>query len=298
MKGESKDLDKFFQTTRINLEKMIESTISDKKISSLLTGGKRVRPLLSQLTFKACNPGKENSTKYQKSLEVAVCIELIHTASLVHDYIIDKRKKRRPSFQIEGGIDAAILLVHKILAIGFNIALKHGDDSAKLYVDTWDEILTGELKKIEINKKTTKKSFSERYADIIDHRLSALFSSACKAGAIEADMSGDILKVFAEYGREIGLAHQLAIDLVDLEKGEIKNKQVKILLDALKNKYKKSLKGEDIKELFICEIKKHVKIAETLSRSKKIPPSPYKKLLEAAPSYIINERLKLIKISI
>jgi len=298
MKGKSQDLDKFFQTTRVDLEKKITSTISDKKVSSILEGGKRVRPLLSQLAFKVCSQGKENAIKYQKSLEVAICIELIHTASLIHDYIVDKRKKRRPSFQIKGGIDIAILLVHKILAIGFNIALRHGEESAKLYVDTWDEILTGELKKIETNKKTTKKSFSERYGDIIDHRLSSLFSSACKAGAMGAGMSGDILNVFAEYGREIGLAHQLAIDLVDLEKGAIKNKQLKILLDALKNKSKKSLKEEDIKKLFIREINKHVKNAEVLSKSKKIPYSPYKNLLEAAPTYIINERLKPIKISI
>ncbi len=298
MKWESQDLDNFFQTTRTDLEKMIGSTISDKKISSLLTDGKRLRPLLSQLAFKACSQGKENSTKYQKSLEVAVCIELIHTASLVHDYVIDKRKKRRPSFQIKGGIDSAILLVHKILAIGFNIALRHGEESAKLYVDTWDEILTGELKKIETNKKTTKKSFSEIYSDIIDHRLPSLFSSACKAGAMEADMSGDILKVFAEYGREIGIAHQLAIDLADLEKGEIKNKQLKTLIDALKNKSKKFLKEENVKKLFIREINKHVKNAEVLSKSKKIPSSPYKNLLEVAPIYIINERLKSIKISI
>jgi len=297
MKEKSQDMDIFFQTTRADLEKKITSTISDKKISSILEGGKRVRPLLSQLAFKACSQGEENSTKYQKSLEVAICIELIHTASLIHDYIVDKGKKRRPSFQIKGGIDAAILLVHKMLTIGFDIALRHGEKSAKLYVDTWDEILTGELKKIKANKKTTKKSFSERYSNIIDHRLASLFSSACKAGAMEANMSGDILNGFAEYGREIGLAYQLASDLVDLEKGEIKNKQVKVLLDILKNKSKKSLK-EDIKKLFICEINKHVKNAETLSKSKKIPSSPYKNLLHVAPAYIINERLKPIKISI
>jgi len=184
------------------------------------------------------------------------------------------------------------------LAIGFNIALRHEGEFAKLYVDTWDEILTGELKKIETNKKTTKKSFSERYGDIIDHRLSSLFSSACKAGAMEAGMSGDILNVFAEYGREIGLAHQLAIDLADLEKGAIKNKQVKSLLDTLKNKSKKFLKEEDIKKLFIREINKHLKNAEALSKSQKIPSSSYKNLLGDAPTYIINERLKPIKISI
>jgi len=298
MKEKSQDIDIFFQTTRADLEKKIKSTISDKKVSSILEGGKRVRPLLSQLAFKACSQGKENSTKYQTSLEVAICIELIHTASLIHDYIVDKGKKRRPSFQIKGGIDAAILLVHKMLTIGFDIALRHGKESAKLYVDTWDEILTGELKKIEANKKITKKSFSERYSNIIDHRLASLFSSACKAGAMEANMSGDILNVFAEYGREIGLAYQLASDLADLEKGEIKNKQVKVLLDILKNKSKKSLKEEDIKKLFICEINKHVKNAEALSKSKKIPSSSYKNFLETAPTYIINERLKPIKISI
>jgi len=58
------------------------------------------------------------------------------------------------------------------------------------------------------------------------------------------------------------------------------------------------LKGEDIKKLFIREINKHVKNAEVLSKSKKIPSSPYKNLLGDAPIYIINERLKPIKISV
>lgn len=299
MDEKSYNLDTFFQTTRKDLEKKIATIIADKNVISLLQGGKRFRPLLSQLTFKVCSQENEKPSQYQKSLEIAISIELIHTASLVHDYVIDKgKKRRRPSFQFDGSIDSAILMVHKILAIGFNLALSHGEEFAKLYADTWEEILTGELKKVEVKKKTTKQSFSKMYNDIIDQRLTSLFSSACKLGAMEADMSAEISNIFAEYGRETGLAYQLTMDLIDLEKGEIKGKRVKAVLNRLKNKSKSSLKEEDFKKLFLDEINKHVKHAETLGKSQIIPSSPHKNLLTTAPTYIINERLKAINVHI
>ena len=322
MASKKLNLNDFFESTKLDLEKKIATTIQDKKIISILDAGKRLRPLLAHLSFKVCTGGKETPYQYQKALEGAVAIELAHTASLVHDDIIDKDKERRgkPALHIKEGISNAMLLGHKMLAIGLEIALRHGDKIAKLYADTWNEILSGELKEVNFNKKdvqnnganeiTKTKIFSE-YNKIINMKTASLYSSACKAGAIEANANGQILLTLADYGREIGLAYQLADDLVDLENGEIIDSVIIPLLNRLdkdivdnnslkiKSLRKKLAKNSSkIKQFYIDEIKKHVNKAIQLSSSDIIPNSQYKDLLIEAPTYIINKMLKEIKTAI
>lgn len=325
-KSQVLDLDSFFNITISDVEKMITSTISNKKITSILTAGKRLRPLVAQLSFKVCTGGKETPYQYQRFIESTVAIELAHTASLVHDDIIDKDKTRRgkPAFHIKEGIPKALLIGHRMLAIGFNIALSHGKKFAKLYVDTWSEVLNGEMREVDYDEDyddnaikndtdgiTSKSKIFKEYFKIINMKTASLFSSACKAGAIEAEASGEILDILANYGREIGLAYQLADDLVDLENGEMIDSVIIPLLTRLENKTvdnnslkvnsirKKIAKNSSkIKQLYIDEIRRHVKKAENLSKSETIPSSPYKYLLMEAPSYIANRMLKEINIEI
>ena len=318
----STNLDTFFEITKTDVDKMIESMIDNKKIVKILTAGKRLRPLVAKLSFKVCTGGKETPYQYQRFIESTVAIELAHTASLVHDDIIDKDKERRgkPAFHIKEGIPKALLIGHQMLSTGFNIALSHGKKIAKLYIDTWDEVLNGELKEVDYDgttiqngtdELTSKSKIFKEYYKIINMKTASLFSSACKAGAIEAEASGEILDILAKYGREIGLAYQLADDLVDLENGEMIDSVIIPLLTRLENKKVdnnslkiKSIRAKieknstKIKQLYIDEIKRHVKKAEYYSRSEMIPISPYKDLLTNAPSYISNRMLKEIKISI
>ena len=322
MKNQPLMLSNFFEITKEDIEKKISSTISDKKIFAILKSGKRLRPLLAQLSFKVCTGGKETPYQYQRSIEGTVSIELAHTASLLHDDIIDQDKERRgkPAFYIKEGVPNALLNGHKMLAIGFNIALSHGEQIARLYVDTWSEILCGELKEVNFNKDNVKNGTNElstkskifnEYNKIINMKTASLFSSACKAGAIEADATGAILTILADYGREIGLAYQLADDLVDLEKGEMIDSVVVPLLTRLENKKidndsfklniikrKLAKNSSKIKQLYVEEIQRHVSKAEKLSKSDIIHPSPYKYLLTDAPAYITNSMLKEINIKI
>ena len=115
-------LKEFDENARGDLEKKIADMISDKQIVNILSGGKRLRPLLAHLAFKACTKGNESSHEYQRALEGGVVIELAHTASLVHDDIIDDDAKRRgkTSFHVKKGIASAILTGHKMLSTGFN----------------------------------------------------------------------------------------------------------------------------------------------------------------------------------
>ena len=101
LRSENRNLELFFDETLGHVEDKISNTISDEKIKNVLNGGKRLRSLLAQLSFKACTAGKDTHEQYQKSLEGSVSIELAHGASLVHDDIIDKdiERRGRPAFR-------------------------------------------------------------------------------------------------------------------------------------------------------------------------------------------------------
>jgi len=314
------NLDDFFDATKFDIEDKITKIILDGEIVAILNGGKRLRSLLAALAFKACTRGTETEKHYQRSLEGSVSIELAHGASLVHDDIIDKDVTRRgkDAVHVKQGIGKAILTGHKMLVKGFDIALSHGKDVASLYVDSWNKVVNGEIDEVDFNKNSlvmknlsTKSQIFEAYNKIIDLKTAVLFSSACKAGAIEADMKGDILNVFANYGREIGLAYQLADDLVDLAQGEMIDSVIIPLLNkldkkaakikALRNweiKRKFSKHKDEIQELYMGEIKRHTENAVKLSKSKLIPQSNYKKMLTDAPNYIINKMLREINVTI
>ncbi|MFH1101150.1 MAG: polyprenyl synthetase family protein [Methanobacteriota archaeon] len=317
----SHSLDTFFQSAYRDVEGKIQEVVSDEKILSILHGGKRLRPLLALLSFKVCTGGEETPERYQAVLEEMVGVELAHNASLIHDDIIDGDVKRRGelAFYLKEGIDNAILIGHKMLAIGFNLALAHGEKIAKLYVDTWNETLTGQLTEVNFNTKdlyntksiTSDSKFFQIYSTIINLKTASLFSSACKAAAYEAHVSDELAGVLGMYGREVGFSYQLADDLADLEKGERIDSVVIPLLARLEKKSLKngSMNGKmlrkkleknlpEIKVLYLSEIKKHLRRAEELCQSSVIPSNQYKVLLREAPPYIINMMLKEIEISI
>ena len=314
------NLEDFIKITKKDLEEKIADMISDEQIVSILAGGKRLRSLLALLSFKTCTQGEETPRQYQKALEGGVVIEIAHAASLVHDDIIDNDKERRgkPALYVKAGVANAILTGHKMLIMGFKIALKHGGDWVNLYVGSWEEIVNGEHDELRFNidsisKKgiPSKSKIFEIYKKIITLKTAALFSSACKAGAIEGNKSDDIIQIFEDYGREIGLAYQLADDLVDLANGEMIDSVVLPLLNRLednggkinvlkKRKIKKEFakKEDKIKEVYIKEIKEHIQRAKKLGGSKLIPNSHYKSLLAEFPRHVINEMLKEINIAV
>jgi len=313
-------LESFFLTSREDIEKTIQEIILDEKIFGILEGGKRLRPSLAALAFKTCTGNKESKEQYHSFLEGAVSIELAHNASLVHDDIMDGDMKRRGelAFYIKEGIDNAILIGHKMLVLGFQIMLSHGEKNAELFVETWNRTLNGQLTEVNFNSKdlddtsiAPDSKFFQLYSSIINLKTAWLFASACKAAAYEAKVSDEIAEVLFQYGREVGFSYQLADDLADLEKGERIDSVVIPLLSRLEKKslkegsitaklLKKKLEKhfEEIKQLYISEIKKHLDQAEQLCNKDIIPDNEYKKLLQKAPTYIINRMLAEIDVAI
>jgi geranylgeranyl pyrophosphate synthase len=320
MADSSLSLEIFLKHTLEDIEKKIQELITDQNILSILKEGKRLRPLLGAISFKVCTGGNESSQLYQQFLEGAVAIELAHGASLVHDDIMDGDLTRRgePAFYIKTGIDNAILVGHKMLVVGFKLALSHGERIAKLYVDAWGGTLDGQLSEINFNSKdlqddniTADSKFFKVYSRIIDLKTATLFSAACKAAAYWANTSNEVADLLADYGREVGFAYQLADDLVDLEKGEMIDSVVIPLLTRLEKRAAKNgnmksrsirkkieKKSPEIKKLYLEEISKHVNKAQSICNSPLLGDSQYKSFLLDAPFYSINKMLKEIYITI
>ena len=320
MVDQSLALEIFLKHTYEDIEKKIDEIITDQNILAILKDGKRLRPLLGAISFKVCTGGNESSQLYQQFLEGAVAIELAHGASLVHDDIIDGDLTRRgeAAFYIKTGIDNAILVGHKMLVIGFDLSLSHGEKIAKLYVDAWSGTLDGQLNEINFNSKdlqdiniTADSKFFQVYSRIIDLKTATLFSSACKAAAYWANTSNQVADILGEYGREVGFAYQLADDLVDLEKGEMIDSVVIPLLARLERRSAKNgtlktrsirkkieKRSPEIKKLYLEEISKHVNKAQMICKSPLLPNNEFKTFLLDAPFYSINKMLKEILINI
>ena len=315
MKETNLSVDIFFKKIIEDVNTEIENRINDPIIKSVLEGGKRLRPMLMLLCYHACNGKEKNNGNYKKALEGAVSIELAHNASLVHDDIIDRDTERRgkPSLYVRNGVDTALLIGHKMIAAGFDIALSHGPDIAKVYVDTWNKALSGEILEVKMNnngkEEYSKENLLKMYYNIIDQKTASLFESACMSGALEAKASWEIAKTLGQYGREIGMAYQLADDLVDLENGEridsvigpllkmIEGNNGKITNFLLKRKLVKNT--DKIKAIYLNKIKEHLDNAESIIRkSEHISNNIYKKLLLEAPRYIVNRMLREINITI
>ncbi|MCD6512586.1 MAG: polyprenyl synthetase family protein [Thermoplasmata archaeon] len=309
----------FFQWAQDEVRRAIENHISDEDMLYALQGGKKLRPAMLLLSFKACGGDDE---RYSKALESAMGIELAHSASLIHDDIMDKDVERRgrPALHVLKGLGPAILIGHRMINIAFQISLDHGLKNARIFLDTWDETLAGQMKDIdftehleEILRGENPTKLINEYFRIIEMKTASLFATACRAGAIEAGVSDELIDHMRKYGREVGMAYQLADDFVDLVEGKKEEGIILPLIRAygkvdekiieevekgnfIKDAFQKN--GMDLKALYREEIRRHIEKAKELASMDIIPDNEYKKLLLEAPSYIVNAMTESIGVVI
>jgi geranylgeranyl pyrophosphate synthase len=307
------NLDAFIEVAKADIERKLKISVEkyeeQEKLEYSLKYGKRLRSLLSILVFRACGGNEES---YQTALDLAVAIELQHSASLVHDDIIDGDFKRRnkSSYYRIFGIEDAILTGHRAIVLGFKNVLGHDPRIVETFFDVWDMSLRGEIKEIESRKNVLAllTSGEELYFDVIVNKTASLFAGAAKIGSQEAGVSEDLQNLFWEYGKYIGIAYQLADDSQDFNNGNLEVLPVPWIIRKLDSRtvesFANGLKGGlspssvlsklkiDAHRIFKEEIMKMQRTAENLARSKIIPENEFKPLLLDAPEYIINSCLE------
>ena len=183
-----------------------------KQISAylIMAGGKRVRPLLTLAFARLCGEINEGAN------HLAAAVEFIHTATLLHDDVVDESGKRRgkPSANAEHGNKLPVLVGDFLFSRSFQLMVASGDMAAlKILSDASAVIAEGEVLqlavhgKLDIDRKTHFK--------VLEGKTAALFAAACESGALIAGATKEQTEAARNFGLSLGMAFQITDDILD-----------------------------------------------------------------------------------
>ncbi len=203
--------------------------------------GKKIRPVLVLLSSKIS--GGINERSYRG----ATLVELLHTATLVHDDVVDNAEKRRGFKSINAVFKnkVAVLMGDYLLARGLMLAVDGNDfDFLRVITNTVKRMSEGEL--VQINKTRKLDNDEETYFRIISDKTASLLSTCCEIGARASTKDENKINAIKEFGENLGMAFQIRDDILDYVGttklfgkplgGDIKEKKLTLpLIHALKN---------------------------------------------------------------
>ena len=203
------DLNDFIQLFNESL------THTDNLLGSVLThirqrGGKRMRPMLILLTAK--NFGKVS----QVTQNAAIGLELLHTASLVHDDVVDESSERRGQASVNATYDnkVAVLVGDYILSTALlKVSLTDNQKIIQLLAELGRTLAAGEI--LQLSNIQNQEFSEEVYYQIINNKTAALFEACAKIGALSAGASEEEIAAAAKFGQNIGMIFQIRDDIFD-----------------------------------------------------------------------------------
>ncbi len=213
-----------------SVEKLIDRKLESnvgliKKMSDyhLGSGGKRIRALLTMGSAKLCGYSKGD-----RDVNLAACVELIHSATLLHDDVIDESTVRRGNKTANSiwGNQSSILVGDYLLSRCFEMMVEDGNlEILKLLSSTSSKIAQGEV--MQLQHKGEADLLEENYIKIIGLKTAALFAAASRVGACISNLDKKKKDALESYGKNLGLAFQIADDALDyFSKEKIFGKQI------------------------------------------------------------------------
>lgn len=208
IKEELKEFEKFFSNqmrSKVGLVELIARYILRQK-------GKKIRPTLVLLSAKTL--GDINEHTYRG----AVLVEMLHTATLVHDDVVDNSDTRRglPSINAIWKNRIAVLMGDYLLARGLQIAVDNNEfEFLKVITNTVKRMSEGEL--LQIQKIRKLNNDEETYLRIISDKTASLFSTCTTIGAMSITNDKDVIDDFRQFGEYLGIAFQMKDDILDFE---------------------------------------------------------------------------------
>jgi octaprenyl-diphosphate synthase len=178
--------------------------------------GKQIRPLFVFLSAKLFNEFQESTYR------AATMIELLHTATLVHDDVTDNSNFRRGFFSINAlwKNKVAVLVGDFLLSKGLLLAVKNNEfDLLKIMSASVEEMSEGEL--LQIEKSRTLNITEDVYFEIIRKKTATLIGACCAAGASSVKQNENIINQLRLFGENVGIAFQIKDDLFDYTKNPI-----------------------------------------------------------------------------
>ncbi|MCC5919964.1 MAG: polyprenyl synthetase family protein [Cyclobacteriaceae bacterium] len=290
--GEMKDFEKkfrsFMHTDVMLLDKIMNYIVKRK--------GKQMRPMF--VFFTAGMVKGINETTYRG----AALIELLHTATLVHDDVVDDANYRRGFFSINAlwKNKIAVLVGDYLLSRGLLLSVDHGDfDLLKIVSEAVREMSEGEL--LQIEKARNLDIDEEVYYEIIRQKTASLISSCCAVGASSAGGSKEEVDGMKLFGEKVGMAFQIKDDLFDYGTQEIgkplgidiKEKKMTLpLIYALRNAEKsqrksilKTIKNKSDEPKKVAEVIDFVKASGGIDYAVKVMNDYYEQAMQMLESY-------------
>lgn len=280
--------------------------------------GKQMRPMFVFLCAKLLNDGQVNERTYRG----ASVIELIHTATLVHDDVVDESNKRRGFFSINAlwKNKIAVLVGDYLLSKGLLLSIDHGDfDLLRIISVAVREMSEGEL--LQIEKARRLDITEDIYYDIIRQKTATLIAACCALGACSVKPGSSDVETFRKFGEFCGMAFQIKDDLFDYGAEQIgkptgidikeqkmtlplihvlnncSNKEKKWLINSVKNhnQNKKRVKEvisfvKDRGGLDYAVSKMFVFKEQALRLLEAYPPSSYRSALELMVNYVVERK--------
>lgn len=175
-------------------------------------GGKRLRPLLVLLAARACG------YRGEQHIQLAAVIEFIHTATLLHDDVVDTSDLRRGRLTANArwGNAPSVLVGDFLYSRAFQMMVSLGDVAVmRVLADTTNVIAEGEVQQL-LNARNPDLT-EQDYFTVIDKKTAQLFSAASEIGALIARCDSDQCARLRDYGRHLGIAFQLVDDALDYQ---------------------------------------------------------------------------------
>ena len=174
------------------------------------SGGKRLRPAMVLLCAQACGYDGDGD------VELGAVVEFIHTATLVHDDIVDDAKVRRGHVSANQvwGNHMAVLLGDYVYIRSMAMSVGLGNlRLVEVLTDSVSRLLEGEI--LDVANNGDADLTEESYLDIIDRKTASLFAGCAQATAVLASAPAEVEEGLAGYGRDLGMAFQIVDDLLD-----------------------------------------------------------------------------------
>ncbi len=174
------------------------------------SGGKRLRPLLSLLVARLFD------YKGDRHIPLSVVVEFIHTASLLHDDVVDSSDQRRgnPSANGVWGNQASVLVGDYLFSRAFQMMVVDGDMAMlKLMSDVTNALAEGEV--LQLSRTFHLEMSETECLEVIERKTAVLFKAASEVGAYVAGQPSEVVRDLAEYGMCLGVAFQLMDDALD-----------------------------------------------------------------------------------
>ena len=268
------------------IEQKLQSNVDlVKKMSSyhLNTGGKKLRALITLGTSKLCGYYKGS-----RDVNFAACVELIHSATLMHDDVIDNGEIRRgkKTLNMIWGNQSSILVGDYLLSRCFEMMVEDGNlEILKLLSSTSSLISQGEI--LQLQHRGNVDMLEETYLKIISNKTAALFLAAAKIGPIMTGKENKYKDALESYGKNLGLTFQIADDTLDY------NSDLKIFGKKIGNDFFEGKVTLPIILLFQKINDNEKKLIKDFFIKKNRNENDFKKVLELIKNYnIINECYK------